>query len=127
MLGITYAFHVLCFHYFIHFEILKYGYIQIPFALCVLFLLLFNSKFFVWYKLGIYLCILIADISIKKTVSNFKGYLHIPFEAIACSETCADCILEEFAIIDSGVGKEEKYSFDVPPPESTSPKFLCCS
>ena len=59
------------------------------------------------------LSFLIVDFLIQKTVSNFKGYSNIPFEAFACSDRCSQELLIKFEAIDTGEIKEDQYCYDV--------------
>ncbi|XP_065060622.1 uncharacterized protein LOC135687903 [Rhopilema esculentum] len=66
-------------------------------------------------------------IRMQDTVSNFKGYSLIPFEAIVCSESCFRDLVAEFFAMKPSTSKKEEYCFDVKNSNFPFSNLLCCS
>ena len=75
-----------------------------------------------------------TDPVLRKTFRDFKGYKNIPFEAVCCSEICANELFEQWvaiARIEESI-EDDIASFDIAgssealePPLDNRQQFLC--
>ena len=56
----------------------------------------------------------LADEIITKNLKEWRGYIHVPIEAVTCSDVCADAIVAEWTLLHEEEEKvQEKVCFDV--------------
>ena len=56
----------------------------------------------------------LADEMITKNLKEWRGYIHVPIEAVTCSDVCADAIMDEWTLLHEEEEKvQEKVCFDV--------------